>query len=106
MLLVYGAVDFAAPLDHRNAAPTGTVARGIRSVPDVDVFCVPPDDLEFERRVRYLAHLYSNATIGQVEAVLRLEFPNARLTIRGDPADAIALNDRVSWYAYRHGLDE
>jgi hypothetical protein len=70
-------------------------------MPDVDVYCFPPDDLEFERRVRHLAHLYANATIAQVEAVLRMEYPDARLAVHGNPGDVIALNDRVTWYAFR-----
>lgn len=75
-------------------------------MPDVDVYCIPADDLKFERRVRELAHRYSNATIAQVEAVLRLEYPDARLDVRGNPDDELALNERRSWYAYRDGVYE
>jgi hypothetical protein len=77
-----------------------------RPVPGVDVICIPTEDLAFERRVRHLAHLYENATIAQVEAVLRLEYPNARLDVRGNPDKELALNERVTWYAYRDGISE
>jgi hypothetical protein len=76
------------------------------AMPEVDVYCIPPEDLDFERRVRHLAHLYMNATIAQVEAVLRQEYPNARMAVRANPGGVIGLNDRVSWYAYRDGLGE
>jgi hypothetical protein len=75
-------------------------------MPDVDVYCFPPDDFEFEQRVRHLAHLYANATIAQVEAVLRMEYPDARLGVHGNPGDSIALNDRVTWYAFRNERSE
>lgn len=75
-------------------------------MPEVDVYCIPPDDLNFERRVRDLAHLYENATIGQVEAVLRLQYPNARLALRANPGGVIGPNERQGWFAYRDGLNQ
>jgi hypothetical protein len=44
--------------------------------------------------------------IAPVEAVLKQEYPNARMAVRSHPGGVIGLNDRVSWYAYRDGLDE
>jgi hypothetical protein len=73
-------------------------------MPEVDVYCMPSDDLEFERVVRELAHRHMNGTIAQVEAVLREEYPNARMAVRTQPGGVIGLNDRVSWYAYRDGV--
>ncbi len=70
---------------------------------EIEVVCVPPDDPAFELKVCRLAHSQPELTIEEVEAVVLVEDPQARLFVRPSPVSVMPGERRLAWYAYRDG---
>lgn len=69
---------------------------------DVDLICFPSDDRAFAEHVRAVVDAMPKASIEEIQARLRDEFPAVRLVKRSEMADMLP-NERPTWYAFRYG---